>query len=279
MPVIVNLSSILTVHSPKTSAAAFATLCDQYSTGCCPTFFQHWPNYAWVMYQYRMNYKNLIEPYKLGTMNTQQFLQSLLQIFPFLREAEAVADKQPLVGLKERAGDSEQVAFSLLEKAWNKSIDLDQAHLSCFPLLASMSEKERVYLISNTNELHALEILRQLQEKNPDIKFMDSIDLSVQENKEPIEIAPNIFLCLSYRYQLFKTESDNPHSTMSLLNHLVNKQLSGEDISKICVVSQFPKDLAEATKLGIPANNVFDANQFFKDNLRKSSCSPSDRPS
>ena len=264
MPIIVNLSSILTVHPPRASAAAFAELCDKYSTGCCPTFFQHWPNYAWVMYKYHMNYKNLIEPYKLGMMNTEQFLQNLLQLFPFLRDVGV--EMESLVGLNEPTCDSEQFAFSLLEKAWNKSIDLDDAHRSCFPLLAELSKKNPVYLISNTNELHALEILRQLQEKNPNIAFKTPIDLSVQENKEPIEIAPHIFLCLSYRYQLFKTESDNPHSTMSLLNHLVKEQLSDVDISDIRVVSQFPKDLAEATKLGIPASHVFDANHFFEDN-------------
>ena len=116
-----------------------------------------------------------------------------------------------------------------------------------------------------------LKILRLLRERNPGIAFITPLDLSVRESKDPIEIAPNIFLCLSYRYQLFKTVIDNhaanPHSTMSLLDHLVKKQLSGVAASDIRVVSQFSGDLAEATKLGIPADNVFHADKFFNNSV------------
>jgi hypothetical protein len=272
MPLIVNLSTIHTLHPISKSVDAFVRLCNKYSTGCfssCPTLFKSWSNYAWVMYQYKMNEKQLIQPYKLGTMNTEQFLRNLLDIFSFLRDV--VAEQEVLVGLNEGESYSRNVASSLLENAWNEIIDLDDTSALRFPKLVGQSESEPIYLISNTNELNVLKIIRLLKEQNPDIKFITPVDLSVRESKEPIEIAPNIFLCLSYRYQLFKTVAENrnvnPHSTMSLLNHLVKEQLSDVDIADIRVVSQFGGDLSEAKRLDIPADNIFNADKFFNEPL------------
>lgn len=272
MPLIVNLSSIHTLHPTIKSVDAFVQLCNKYSSGCfssCPTLFKSWSNYAWVMYQYSMNDKQLIQPYKLGVINTEQFLRNLLQIFPFL--GDVAAKQVAIVGLNGGESYSDEFALSLLENAWNEIIDLDETRASRFPVLFTQAQAEPVYLISNTNELNVLKILRLLKEQNPDIRFNTPIDLSVQESKEPIEIAPNVFLCLSYRYQLFKTvtenRSANPHSTMSLLDRLVKEQLSGVETSDIRVVSQFSGDLAEAAKLGIPTDNVFDADKFFDDTV------------
>lgn len=272
MPLIVNLSSIHTLHPISKSVDAFVQLCNKHSAGyfnSCPTLFKSWSNYAWVMYQYSMNDKQLIQPYKLGAINTEHFLENLLQIFPFLRDV--AAEQEAMVGLNEGESYSHEFALSLLENAWNEIIDLDETRVSRFPTLVAQSQAEPVYLISNTNELNVLKILRLLKKQNPDIAFKTPIDLSVQESKEPIEIAPNIFLCLSYRYQLFKTvtenRSANPNSTMSLLNHLVQWQLSHVATSDIRVVSQFSGDLAEATKLDIPADNAFHADKFFNNTL------------
>ena len=272
MPLIVNLSTIHTLHPASKSVDAFVRLCNKYSAGCfssCPNLFKSWSNYAWVMYQYKMNEKQLIQPYKLGAINTEQFLQNLLRIFPFLQDV--AAEQEVMVGLNEGKSYLEDFALALLENAWNEIIDLDETSALRFPTLVTQSESEPVYLISNTNELNVLKILRLLKKHNPEIEFITPVDLSVQESKEPIQIAPNIFLCLSYRYQLFKTVTENrnvnPHSTMSLLNHLVKEQLSDVDVSCIHVVSQFGGDLSEAEKLGIPANNVLHADQFFNEPL------------
>ncbi len=221
------------------------------------------------MYQYSMNDKRLIQPYKLGAINTERFLQNLLEIFPFLRDI--APEQDVMVGLNGGESYSHQFAFSLLENAWNEIIDLDETRASRFPELVAQAQSEPVYLISNTNELNVLKILRLLKKQNPDIAFNTPIDLGVQENKEPIQIAPNIFLCLSYRYQLFKTatenRSTNHHSTTSLLNHLIKEQLSSVKASDIRVVSQFSGDLAEAAKLGIPVDHVFQADKFFNDTV------------
>ncbi|WP_238585524.1 hypothetical protein [Legionella quateirensis] len=219
------------------------------------------------MYQYKMNEQQLIQPYKLGAISTEQFLQNLLHIFPFLQEAEA--EQETMIGLNGSESYSEDFALALLEHAWNEIIDLDDTSALRFPTLVTQSESEPVYLISNTNELNVLKILRLLKKQNPEIKFITPVDLSVRESKDPIEIAPNIFLCLSYRYQLFKNVTDNrnvnPHSTMSLLNHLVKEQLSDVDTSSIRVVSQYGGDLSEAGRIGIPAHNILHADQFFNE--------------
>ena len=268
MPLIVNLSSIHTLHPTSKSVDAFVQLCNKYSGGCfssCPTLFKSWSNYAWVMYQYGTHYKQLIQPYKLGTISTEKFLHDLLQIFSFLRDV--VDEQEVMVELNGGESYSHEFSLSLLENAWNEIIALDETRASRFPALVARAQDEPVYLISNTNELNVLKILRLLKIQNPDITFKTPIDLSVQESKEPIEIAPNIFLCLSYRYQLFKTVTDNRsanlHSTMSLLNHLIKKQLSDVQAYDIRVISQFASDLEEAAKLGIPADNALHADKFF----------------
>jgi hypothetical protein len=214
------------------------------------------------MYQYYMYDKALIQPYKLGRIDTRQFLQNLLHIFSFLRGIE-----EDVTSLNRGRSYSHEAPFALLEEAWNAIIDLDETRFSRFPMLvAEASEVEPIYLISNTNELNVLKILRLLKEKNPDIQWVTPLDLSVVESKAPIQIAPNIFLCLSYRYQLFKSVADNrsvnPHSTMSLLTHLVTEQLSGVTTSDIRVVSQFDGDLDAAADLGISAVK---ADTFFND--------------
>lgn len=268
MPLIVNLSAIHTLHPISKSVRAFEQICNKYSTGCfssCSSLFQSWSNYAWVMYQHSMHDKQLIQPYKLGAITTEQFLKNLLTIFSFL---EGVTPRnEDLVRMSSKNSYSHDVALAMLKEAWNEIIDLDETRLSRFPSLATQSEP--VYLISNTNELNVLKILQLLKENNPSVEFYSPIDLGVKEDKKPIEIAPNIFLCLSYRYQLFKTVKENhninPHSTMSLLNHLVKEQLSDVAISDIRVISQFSGDLEEAIHLGIPAENAFHADRFFND--------------
>ncbi|TAL65023.1 MAG: hypothetical protein EPN84_02250 [Legionella sp.] len=259
MPLIVNLSTIHTLHPIKKSVDAFAQLCNDYSDGslsCCPTFFRSWSNYAWVMYQYQTHDRSLIQPYRLGAVTTPQFLSQLQGLFPFLNDLSNDQDSL-------RSTDT---AVSLLEDAWNASIDLDQTRVGRLATL--MNQGEPIYLISNTNELNVRRILQLLRQHYPEIQWKKGVDISVQENKEPIEIAPNIFLCLSYRFQLFKNRSDTPNSTTSLIQHLVNGHLA-ESKEHIRVISQFPGDLAEASRLGIAASQIFPAEQFYNEDALK----------
>ncbi|KTC96181.1 hypothetical protein Lfee_1979 [Legionella feeleii] len=268
MTLIVNLSSIHSLYPISTSVRAFAQLCNNYSTGCltcCPSFFQSGTNFAWVMYQYHTQYKALIEPYKLGKITSRQFLANLLTIFDFLDDDDFVCNMSDSVKI---AGCSYKEAnLALLENAWNAIIGLEDDRVARFATLAERAAEEPVYLISNTNELNVNKIIQLLQSKNPEIHFYP-IDLDVVDDKRPIEIAPNIFLCLSYRYQLFKTDSQNraatnSNSTMSLLRYLVEEQLPVSNRESIHVISQYPADLEEAIKLGIaPANTHQDSNYF-----------------
>ncbi|KTD61486.1 hypothetical protein Lsan_1822 [Legionella santicrucis] len=73
------------------------------------------------------------------------------------------------------------------------------------------------------------------------------------DTKESIEILPNIYLCLSYRFRAFKTEAV---STASLL----------EDLSKKCdrpitLVSQYSGDLKKGEQLGL--DNFLNAEDFY----------------
>lgn len=275
MTLIVNLSTVHSLYPISTSVRAFAQLCNNYSTGCltcCPSFFQSGTNFAWVMYQYQTKYKALIEPYKLGKITSRQFLANLLTIFDFLDDDDFVCSVSDSVKIAD-CSYREEANLALLENAWNAIIGLEDDRVARFATLAERAEEEPVYLISNTNELNVNKIIQLLQSKNPGIHF-NQIDCSVVDDKQPIEIAPNIFLCLSYRYQLFKTDSQtrvatNSHSTMSLLRYLVEEQLPASDRESIHVISQYPADLEEAIKLGIaPANTHQDSNYFPVPTLR-----------
>lgn len=268
MTLIVNLSTIHSLYPVSRSVQAFAELCNNYSTGClnfCPSFFRSGTNYAWVMYQYQVQYKALIEPYKLGKITSRQFLTNLLTIFDFLDDDNFVCSISDSVKI---AGCSNTEAnLALLENAWNATIGLDDDRITRFTTLAEQARKEPVYLISNTNELNVNKIIQLLQRNNPEIRF-NQVDCSVVDDKRPIEIAPNIFLCLSYRYQLFKTQSQNSaatNSTMSLLRYLVEEQLPAREKMDIHVISQHPADLAEAVKLGIDSANTHKDSDYFRE--------------
>lgn len=218
------------------------------------------------MYQHSMNDKELIQPYKLGQINTTEFLQNLLSIFSFLNDI--TGEQKGAVSVDNISPYSaKNFAFSLLEGAWNANISLDALTASRFGHLITQAAAEPIYLISNTNELNVLKILRLLKQYCPQVNFYPSVDLSVKADSTPVEIAPNVFLCVSYRYQLFKTSEQNAnakaHSTTPLLTHLINNQLTA-DKSKITVVSQYEGDLKEAAKLGIEKTNSYHADDFFE---------------
>lgn len=264
MTFIVNLSVIHTLHPISTNLAAFSAICDRYSNGCCscwPGLFS-WTNYGWVSYQYQTRYAELIEPYKLGRIDTDEFLENLEEIFDFLDDSDL--EEETVLVPRTNVHYSTNNKHAILEEAWNAGIALDETTNYRLPSL--IAQDEPIYLVSNTNELNVLAIIALLKAQNPQIQFNKNIDLSVTEDRNPIEIAPNIYLCLSYRYQLFKTAQQNtatnPNSTMSLLRHLVENQLETHE-SDIKVISQYDGDLEEARKLGIPEANLHRADDYF----------------
>lgn len=236
MTLIVNLS---TTHdySINETVVAFVRLCNEYSKdglqSIMPGFFQGLTNYAWVMAQYQLNYTSLIEPYRLGKISTSMFLDNLAKIFYFMNEVDPVNRDW------------------LLANAWNASIKLSEKTQNRLSKLVEDAKIQPVYLISNTNELNINAILALFKENNPDIQF-NEVDTNIKESKEPIEILPNVYLCLSYRFGCFKEETV---STVSLIDELT-KNLS----DSIILVSQYPGDIKKAEQLGLITVN---ADEFY----------------
>lgn len=237
MTLIVNLSTTHDYSIDKT-VAAFVQICNQHSKGCLqsmPRFFQNWTNYAWVMAVYKANYSALIEPYKLGKISTPAFLERLSKIFYFLQDMD------------------KKTRDSLLAHAWNASIKLGEKTQDRLSQLVEQAKTQPVYLISNTNELNVNAVLALFKEGNPDLKFNEMMDTRIMDSKEPIEILPNIYLCLSYRFGAFKTETV---STASLIEDL-SRRCSGP----ISIVSQYPGDLEKGRQLGF--TGVLNAEGFY----------------
>lgn len=238
MGLIVNLS---TTHdySINEIISAFVKLCNQYSQGCLqcmPGFFQTGTNTGWVTFKYKWHYKSLIEPYRLGKIETPEFLDNIGEILYFMKDLPR----------EERN--------HLFISAWNASIKMEHTQ-DRLRELVERAETEKVYLISNTNELNVQAILALFKKEYPDLKFAEEIDISIKDSHEPVEILPNIYLCLSYRFQTFKSE--NVTTTVSILEELVTTNPDEE----FTVVSQYSGDLNKAKELGI--SDIQKAEEFY----------------
>lgn len=237
MTLIVNLS---TTHdySLDDTVAAFVELCNEYSKGCLqamPGFFQKGSNYLWVKGMLLAYYSTYIEPYKLGKIDTKAFLENLSSVFNFMDYMD------------------EDARDKLLIDAWNTSIKITEFTKDRLRVLVQKAESGPVYLIANTNELNVRAILSLYQEMYPDLEFKKDIDIGIHNTQSPIEILPNIFLCLSYQYGTFKTKAV---TTMGLLENLSTK------LEKpISVVSQYSGDREKAKELGL---EVLDLNEFYR---------------
>jgi hypothetical protein len=238
MTYIINLS---TTHdySINETVAAFAQLCKEYSNGCLqcfPGFFQNWTNYKWVELMYQWHYTSLIEPYKLGNITTDEFLDNLSQIFYFMNDLDKEDRNSLLIG------------------AWNASIRMSEKTQDRLAFILQKAASEPVYLISNTNELNMREILNLFKKHYPDLKFNPDADLSTRYSDEPIELLPNVFVCLSYRFGAFKEETV---TTVSLLENVVSRSMG-----PMTLVSQFPGDRAKAKEMEL--HSVLTADEFYE---------------
>lgn len=286
MPLIVNLSALHNLYPTSTCIQSFEKICDRYSTGYfsqCSSLFQSWTNYAWLMYQMTRHNSKLIQPYRLGQLSSEEFLEKLEQIFYFLKDSSP--KKGEMENLNSKPLYSETFAKMLLENAWNSQIEWDRSKENYLSMLIEDTAKntsnrdntmpsseqepmrDPIYLVANTNELHVIQILHILRKNNPSIPFYRNIDVSPKDDKAPIEIAPGIFLCLSYRYHMFKTLEENlaidPSAKTSLLSYLVSKQLSEVPTSGIRFISQHQPDLVEALRIGIDPDTIYPADNYF----------------
>lgn len=232
MPKIVNLST-LHDYSIDHTMSAFLTICNQYSPNL-PRFFATQYNNVWLRIQFYRFYASHIEPYKLGKIDTNKFYDNLAEVLGFFPED------------MDKTTRNEQLA-----KAWNASITVsEKTHGRLLKLAEQATKEDPVFLISNTNELNAIAVLAAFKNSYPSLAFMENIDLSIKESKEPVEILPNVFLCLSYRYQMFKTNN--------MLRDIVESQPSG---AAFTVVSQWDEDRKTAVSLNI--EQVYSDTDYF----------------
>lgn len=241
MTFIVNLS---TTHdySINETIGAFVQICNQHSNGCLqsmPGFFQNCTNYAWVMAKFHTNYASLIEPYRLGKITTEQFLDNLSQIFYFMNDMNKSERNE------------------LLASAWSSSIKLSANTQDRLGMLLEKSVDKPIYLISNTNELDVRAIMGLFQKNHPDLEWNKEANISLTHSKEPIKILPNVYLCLSYRYGAFKEQTA---TTVSLLEY-ISEQCPGSKT----LVSQHPGDLKKGKLLEL--DNVLNVEEFYNTNM------------
>ncbi|MFN3234641.1 MAG: hypothetical protein ACE365_04435 [Gammaproteobacteria bacterium] len=277
MPKIINLSCLFKLNSVYDVTANFAELCDKYSqpswfSTCCFGFFQRPTNLAWVMWQYTANLETVINPYKRGEITTEEFLIKFLDIFSFLLRNDLEITQEDIARinlqeesyfvLQDKANAEEDLEKSdylkaLIEEAWNSIVELSSENKIIFETI--FSRDDPVYLVSNTNELNVFKILRLLQSHYPNVEWFENVDVSVPEapDKTPLQIAPNIYLCLSYRWGEFKYQGENLdkiklHTTPGLLRDLIC-ELDEQNFQReeFHIISQYPRDIKVATDLGV----------------------------
>lgn len=127
-----------------------------------------------------------------------------------------------------------------------------------------------IYFMSNTNELNVFKILSWRKSN-----FPDKVDLSLasptikqQEDLPVLQIGLGKHLVASYLGHTFKTAEDNtnagvPNTTPTLLQAIIGNVFNNE-VDNLTVVSQYPKDLEVARKLGIKDTSL--AGDYFKPN-------------
>jgi hypothetical protein len=281
MPKIINLSAVHTLRSIPQVISAFATLCDQYSHSlfaCCPSFFNltHSANCVWVMHRYIQFLDTLINPYKLGKLTTDQFLEGLLSIFPFMADENLQisqrdmrrldATKNSLWSLNKVGRPSTRdYAKALLEEAWNSIIAFEEKDVTKLQQLwqNQQDDADPIYFISNTNELNIFKIRQWLHTEFPEIISADSNNNAakiVYGQVTRLEIGQNKYMLLSYLYHTFKTQG---------LLQAVTQDIFHGELGDIVVISQYEKDRSIALKMGISNNKIYSPEQYFQFSVKK----------
>ncbi len=284
---IVNLSSIHELNYQTTVLNAIAGLESSYPLNL--------PKHAYDFAAGK--YDQIINDYKTGRTNTDQFISSLIQTTNLTFDEKYFSNMEIDIddSMVEKNQKKEQIKKSLMADAWNKLIDLDDNDANntyCFFASPKPSCRQKVqklldfsnqvnfgsiYFISNTNPLNVHKILAYLSKKFKEIVDPDVVNTILASSEEildqnrDIKISqnnqlPEIYLALSYRYQAFKTGLDNQRigipTTPDLLNTLCTKlNHNGIQNENLFLISQYDKDLEEAATLGIIS--FMNANGFY----------------
>ncbi len=219
---IFNLSTIHQLASLNTVLDNFAKLHYDYAK----TWLHfEWYSKLWTSYQY-LKMKGPINDYKLGKIDSREFINKLQESFYFL-PAEESSD--------------------LLKNAWNSLIVWDTQSSQRLNFL--IEKNQGVNLISNSNELHIQKIKQDI-----DNTTERTWNWQKQSSGEcHFQVSENFRLMTSYENGVFKTDG--------LLENLVTQLVSeGHSRENINLVSQYQADLDKAKALGI---NSQKPQQFF----------------
>lgn len=273
MAKIFDLNCILTVHPISRVLDSFTRLCDLYAPPghCTPSIFQHPVNNLWVAIQFYKHEATLIRDYKLGHHSTHEFLSKLHKVFSFISEQALMFTAKTLEKIRNHTEDYvclrgksnstltyQDYAFALLEQAWNSLIDIEELDLYRFDKIYSITQKEPVYLVCNSNELHFDKIYRTLRKEfNFDLIYHWYDHPKLQDGM--LELAPNLYLVSSHLQNAPKTARDLPPTASNrtdFLEPLIKSlTLKGEPIQ--IIAKRYSNLHLSAKELGIKDEQIY----------------------
>ena len=249
MTLFVNLST-LHDYSLFETIGAFATLTQKECPGClqtAPGFFQYPSAYAWIIAELTFKHDLLINPYKLGEISTDEFYDNLAEIFYFMKDM-----------------DEKNHRNALFKEAWISSIKIGASKEGRLDYLVERAEDEAVFIVSNTNELDVKAAMALFKAYYVGLDFNATIERNLNAGSVdgPIEILPNVFLCLSYQMKIFK---EAPSGTPGLIEKVLLDCASLVDKDNLSMVSNHEPDLKLAEGLGFTA--CMRADDFYAENI------------
>lgn len=267
------------------SIKAFAKLQSDYASPsfassvlCCGMFGMPIYSYAWILGQIDWD---LISQYKLGTIKTKEFLNKLLNVFSFLRDANfseeinesLFRNREGLISIRDLSSleelTPEYVALALLEQAWLARMKFSEETDRNTRYFFDQNKDESVYIISNSNEMDCAATIKYLQITYPSLPWLSDQELESGievPNQElstgiPLTTDGRLKLYVSYAHRAFKIGS--AHETRVTTANLLRKLVKEEqiDLEQTKLISQWRGDLEMAKTLKIRA--VIDSATYF----------------
>ncbi|MCR9191375.1 MAG: hypothetical protein NXI01_01795 [Gammaproteobacteria bacterium] len=267
------------------SIKAFAELQANYappsfvsSILCCGMFGMPTYSYGWILSQIDWN---LISQYKIGKMKTKEFLNNLLNVFPFLRAVNFSVEiketlfknREDLISIRDLSSleelTHEHVALSLLEQAWLARMQFSEETNRKIQYFFDENPDDPVYIISNSNEMDCSASIKYLHAKFPSLPWRSNqeLDLAIQVPDQalnagiPLTTDGRLKLYASYTHQAFKTghADETNMTTDKLLRKLVEQEEINVD--QITLISQWRGDREMAKSLNI--KEVIDSKIYF----------------
>lgn len=267
------------------SIKAFAALHANYaphsivtSTLCCGMFGMQAYSCGWILSHIDWN---LIVQYKMGKIKTKEFLSTLLNEFPFLKEKDfskefkenLFKNKENLISIYDLCNAEEltpeHIALALLEQAWLARMQFPEETDRKVQYFFDENPDEFVYIISNSNEMDCRSTITYLRATYPSLPWLSNhelysaIQVPSQELSEGIPLTRDgrLKIYVSYTHQAFKIGrvDETNMTTDILLQKLVDQEKI--DLAQTKLISQYRGDCDMATTLNI--RDVIDSKVYF----------------